>query len=132
MVIKTRSREKKRREENEQLRIHISTYNIRNGRQGNLKSALRALQFMNVDLDILQETKISDEKYTRASFGYEVLASKADTVFQGGISLAYRASCFCTVKSIRIEGANVISFLLITGKRQYTCLGAYTPQVILK
>jgi hypothetical protein len=40
---------------------------------------------MNVDLAILQETKISDETYTRASFGHEVLASKADTVFQGGI-----------------------------------------------
>jgi hypothetical protein len=52
----------KRREENERRRIRISTYNIRNGRQGNLESALRALQFMNVDLGILQETKISDEK----------------------------------------------------------------------
>jgi hypothetical protein len=47
---------------------------------------------MNVDLAILQETKISDERYTRASFGYEVLASKSPIVLQGGISLAYRTS----------------------------------------
>jgi exonuclease III len=72
--------------------MRIATYNIRNGQQGNLESALRALQFMYVDLAILQETKISDEKYTKAYFGYEVLASKADTVFQGGIALAYRTS----------------------------------------
>jgi exonuclease III len=63
----------------------MATYNIHNGQQGNLEITLRSLQFMNVDLAILQETKISDEKYTRASFGHEVLASKADTVFQGGI-----------------------------------------------
>jgi hypothetical protein len=114
----------KRREENERRRIRIATYNIHNGRQGNLESALRALQFMNVDLSILQETKISDYKYTRGSFGYEVLVSKADTVFQGSIELAYRTSRFWTVESIRIEEANAISFLLVTGKRQYTCLGA--------
>jgi hypothetical protein len=90
----------KRREENERRRIRISTHNIHNGRQGNLESATRALQFMNVDLDILQETKISDEKYTRASCGYSVLTSKADTVFQGGIALAYSASYFWTVESI--------------------------------
>jgi hypothetical protein len=82
---------------------------------------------MNVDLVILQETKISDEKYTRVSFGQDALASKAGTVLQGGISLAYGASRFWIVKSIRIEGANAISFLMITAKRQYTCLGAYTP-----
>jgi exonuclease III len=52
---------------------------------------------MNVDLVIVQETKISDEKYTRASFGQDGLASNADTVFQGGIALSYGASHFWIV-----------------------------------
>jgi hypothetical protein len=48
----------KRCEENERRLIRIATYNIRNGRQGNLESALRALQFMNVDLAIYKRQRL--------------------------------------------------------------------------
>jgi hypothetical protein len=88
---------------------------------------MRAVQFMNVDLAILQEINISDEKYTSASFGYEVLASKADTVFQGGISLAYRTSRFWTVDSIQKGSKCYIIFASNRETPTYIPRGIYPP-----
>jgi hypothetical protein len=51
-------------------KIWMATFNIQNGRQGNLESAWRALKMMNIDIGILEETKIVNEFYTRKTFGY--------------------------------------------------------------
>ena len=40
--------------------IRVSTYNIRNGRKGGLEAALRGMSQANMDLGILQETKLTD------------------------------------------------------------------------
>jgi hypothetical protein len=111
----------------EKRRIWIATFNIRNGRQGNLESALRALMKMNVDIGLLEETKIKDEKYKKKSFGYNVIATRAESVFEGGITLVYRSSPFWTIESIRLYNPNSISFELITGIRRYACVGVYIP-----
>ena len=58
-------------------KIKIATYNIRSGRAGNLESALRALEQMEVDLAILTETKLTDDRHTKFNFGYRVVATKA-------------------------------------------------------
>ena len=52
--------------------IRFSTYNIRNGQKGGLEAALRGMSQANMDLGILQETKITDGVYTRGSAGYNV------------------------------------------------------------
>ena len=55
--------------------IRFSTYNIRNGRNGGLESALPGMAQDNMDLGIFQETKCTDGIYTRESAGYSVVAT---------------------------------------------------------
>ena len=54
--------------------IKFGTYNIRNGRTGGLEAALRGMEQANMDLGVMQETKITNGVYTRASAGYRVVA----------------------------------------------------------
>ena len=44
----------------EEVPIILSTYNIRNGRNGGLESALQGMSRANMDLGIFQETKCTD------------------------------------------------------------------------
>ena len=57
--------------------IRFGTYNIRNGRRGGLELELRGMSQANMDLGILQETKITNGIYTRGSAGYTVIATDA-------------------------------------------------------
>ena len=61
--------------------IRFSTYNIRNGSNGGLESALRGVSQTNMDPGIFQETKVADGIYNCGSSGYSVLATnrRADT-----------------------------------------------------
>ena len=71
-------------------RLNIGTYNIRNGRNGGLESALRGMAQANIDLGVIQETKCTDGVYTRASAGYRVVATDAPSRHRGGVTLFYR------------------------------------------
>ena len=48
----------------EEVPIKFGTYNIRNGRNGGLESALRVMAQANIDLGVFQETKCTDGIYT--------------------------------------------------------------------
>ena len=61
----------------EEMPIRFGTYNIRNGRNGGLESALRGMSQANMELGIFQETKCTDGIYTRDSAGYRVVATDA-------------------------------------------------------
>ena len=56
------------------MSIRFSTYNIRNGRNRGLESALRGMSQANMDLVIFQETKVTDGIYTCGSDVYSVVA----------------------------------------------------------
>ena len=68
----------------EEVPIKFGTYNIRNGRNGGLEAALRGMDQANMDLGVMQETKITDGVYTRASAGYRVVATDAPSRHRGG------------------------------------------------
>ena len=70
--------------------IKFGTYNIRNGRNGRLEAALRGMDQANLDMGILQETKLADGVYTRASAGYHVIATDTPSRHRGGIAMFYR------------------------------------------
>ena len=57
--------------------IRFGTYNIRNGRNVGLEVAPRGMSQANMDLVILQETKLTDGIYTHGSAGYSVVAMDA-------------------------------------------------------
>jgi exonuclease III len=96
--------------------IKIGTYNIRSGRAGNLEGALCAMHKMHMDIVILKETKLKDERHTKRAFGYDVVATKAISPHQEGVSLIYMTSEYWQVESVRCHGPNVIGFQLVTGE----------------
>ena len=70
----------------------IGTWNIQNGRSTRLKTALRALGIVGVDLCFHTETKLTKGIYTQFSLGYQVLATNAMSHHQGVVALVYRES----------------------------------------
>ena len=71
--------------------IRFGTYNICNGRRGGLESALRGMSQANMDLGILQETKITNGIYTRGSAGYTVITTCQTITFGPHFSTASTA-----------------------------------------
>jgi hypothetical protein len=65
----------------------LATFNVRSGRNGGLESALRAMAATGVDCGVFTETKVTDNIHTQFSLGYNVFASNAVSVPQGGIAL---------------------------------------------
>ena len=52
--------------------IRIATLNIRSGRAGALEAVLRAPKKGNVDVGVLQETKLKDGIHAQQGAGYSV------------------------------------------------------------
>ena len=55
--------------------IHFGTYNIRNGWNTGIESALCGMSQANMDLGVFQETKLPKRIYMRESNGYKVVAT---------------------------------------------------------
>ena len=109
----------------EEVPIKFGTYNIRNGRNRGLEAALRGMEQANMDLGVMQETKITDGVYTRTSAGYRVVATDAPSWHRGGIALFYREGAGFAVEEVRPYGPNVISFEVVTGRRRWYIILCY-------
>ena len=105
--------------------IKFGTYNIRNGQNGGLQAALREMDQANLDMGILQETKITDGVYTRASAGYRVVATDALSRHRGGIAMFYREGAGFAVEEVRQYGPNVLSFEVVSGRRRWYIIRCY-------
>ena len=99
--------------------IRLGTYNIHNGQKGELEMALRGMSQANMDLGILQETKLTDGIYTRGSASYSVIETDALSPHRGGITLFYRSKPHFVVEAEEKFGPNVLGFQLATGARQW-------------
>jgi hypothetical protein len=88
--------------------ITVASWNIHNGCNGGLESALRTMEAMDVDLGILMETKVTGRIYTQNLSGYSVVASKAPSTHQGGIAFFWRANKTYKAKDWRIRGSNAL------------------------
>ena len=108
--------------------IGIATHDIQNGRRQNLESVCRAMDLMgNVDVAFLTEAKLTDDKCTRAAFGFEILATKAMSASRGGVALAYRNSKCWTVESIACHRPNVVSCVIVPGSQRTPLIGVCMP-----
>ena len=67
--------------------VSVASWNIHSGRNVGLEPTLRAMSSMNVDLGILQETKLTLSIYTRSSAGYCVVATEAVSASQRDVAL---------------------------------------------
>ena len=95
--------------------ISFGTYNICNGRNGGLKSALRGMSQANMDLGIFQETKFTDGIYTRGSAGNSIVAAYAPSRHRGGVAVFHRPAPHFAVEAVQQFGPNIIVFQLVTG-----------------
>ena len=105
--------------------IRFGSYNIRNGRKGGLEAALRGMSQANMDLGILQETKLTYGVYTRRSAGYNVIAMDVPSRNRGGVVLFYRSTPHFVVEAVERCGPNVMVFQVETGERRWHIVGAY-------
>ena len=116
------------RDQNEVKKIRFCSYNIRCGRGNEMAVALRAMDQMNIDFGVFQETKVTkDDLRTRFSSGYQLICTDAANSNQGGVALFYRESDYFSVESVRRWGPNVISFVLVTGPQSFGFVGGYIP-----
>ena len=105
--------------------IRFGTYNIRNGRNGGLKSALRGMSQASMDLGIFQKTKVTDGIYTRGSDGYSVVAMDAPSRHRGGVVVFYRPELHFTVEAVQQFRPNVVCFQMEKGERRRYIVGCY-------
>ena len=78
-----------------------------------------------MDLGILQETKLTNDIYTRGSAGYSVIATDAPSRHHGGVTLFYRSEPHFVVEVVEKFGPNVLGFQLATGERWWYIVGVY-------
>ena len=88
--------------------IRFGTYNICNGRNGGLESALRGMSQANTDMGIFQEKKVTEGIYTRRSAGYSVVATDAPSQHRGGVVVFHRPAPHFAVEAVQQFGPNVI------------------------
>ena len=112
--------------------FHFGTYNIQNGRNGRLESALRRMIQENVDVGFFQETKLTEGIYTRFLAGYKVVVTPAPSRHQDGVAIFYQDSPVFAVKVIHQFGANIIVCQLLTGGRRWYIVGFYLELVDMK
>ena len=86
----------------------MATYNIRDGRQGGLYSAVRALRKSKVDVAVLQETKIAQAKFAPRRYkGFTIRVAPTSGQNCGGVALAVRENSLFRTENERIVGPNV-------------------------
>ena len=107
--------------------ITIATWNIRNGRNGGMESACRALDKSGINIAVFQETKLTNDVYTRSSSGYRIVASNAPSAHQGGIALVWQEHQAYELEEYKFYGGNVMTFRLITEAENYYIIGCYIP-----
>jgi hypothetical protein len=107
--------------------IVVASWTICNGCNGGLKSTLRAMEAMGVDLGVFLETKLTGGIYTRNSSGYSVVASNAPSAHQGGIALFWQANKTYEVKDWCIRRPNVLSCVVVMGSQCFYVVGCYIP-----
>ena len=116
--------------------IGVATWNIRDGRGTGLYAATRGLGRMNVEVAILQETKVTDTKFAKRRYaGYNMLTAAAGRGNCGGIVLLVKTDKKrFLVENAEVVEPNVISCELITGsgegegdENRWFVVGFYAP-----
>ena len=71
--------------------VQFGSYNICNGQNKGLESALNSVSQANVDLGVFQEMKVEGGGvYKRESSRYWVMATEALGLHRGGVAVFYR------------------------------------------
>jgi len=85
------------------------------------------MNFMNIDLGIFTETKLTSDHHTKFQFGYHVVATKAPHSHTGRVTLFWRydAKMWHVEDPISVT-PNTISALLVSGQLRWHIIGVYS------
>ena len=97
--------------------VHFGTYNIQNGCNGGLESALHGMAHANIDLGLLKETLVTGGVYAWDSTGLFVVASDSLSHHHRGVAIFYKYSPCFAVKYQKQHDLNVIRFQLVKGRQ---------------
>ena len=81
----------------------------------------------NVNLGVFQDMKVTwgVGVYTRDSSRYLVAAAKALRPHRGGVVVFYCKTWHLTLEVLCLQGLNVASFQLVTGRQRWHVVGCY-------
>ena len=105
--------------------IRFGNYNIRDGQNGGLESALREMGQSKVDVGVFQEIKLTYGIYARGSAGYNIVATLVPRRHRNGVALFYWDSPAFAVEAIHQFGVNAIACQLATGGRCWYIIRCY-------
>ena len=98
--------------------IRFGTYNICNGRNRGLESALRGMSQANMDLGIFHKTKVTEGIYTRGLAGYSVVATDMPRRHRGGVAVFHLPAPHFAVEAVQQFEPTVVSFQMETRERR--------------
>ena len=73
--------------------------------------------------------KLTKGVYTREASGFQVMVMEAPRAHRGGVSIFYHDTEHFSAKELRFHSLNVISFQLVTGRRQWYGVGCYISPI---
>ena len=109
--------------------FRMATWNIVNGRGGQLTQAAAGLAQMRVGLAVLTETKLVNDRHPKTASGYSFMCSKAVSGHQGGVALMWKENepKFEVESVLFNNGPNIVTFQLTTGDERFYVIGIYVP-----
>ena len=110
--------------------VSVASWNICSVRNVGLEVALRVMASMNIDLRILQETKLTRNIYMWSSAGYCAVAMEAASASQRGVALFWRQSNLFEVVEVVKYGPNFITMQVVPEADQFHIVGCYIPPTI--
>ena len=93
--------------------VRFRTCKIQNDRNGGLKLALRRMDQLNIDLGLLQETKIMYGVYRRESAGFHVVLLDTLRLHRRSVALFYKELLRFAVEADQEHGQKIIRFQLV-------------------
>jgi exonuclease III len=120
-------------------RCRITTINIRAGHGAaahNLQAVAKEGDEKHLDIIVVQETKISNEKHTRFAGSYDIFASETLTGNWGGVAFFVcrqgdGPQLGWSAEDPKIYDMNVLAITLVSGKMRRRLVGVYlSPSVI--
>ena len=103
--------------------INFGTYNIRNGWNRALESALLIISMANMGLGVFQYTKVTKCIYTRESSEFRVVETEIPSVHSSGVAVFYRAAEHFSMEALHTYRANIVRFQLESGGRRWFIVG---------
>ena len=103
--------------------IYFGLYNICNGCNSGLESALHGMYQANMDLLVFQEIKSTEWIYMRESGGNWFAETAAPSLYFGGVYVFYRKAENFTLEALHLHSPNVFSFQMELGGQRWHVVG---------